>query len=196
VPLVTVCAECGCKISTPETLAGKKLRCPQCDAVVQAPDLPGETPPEVVEAIRSGLPNAGIGAIRTDRTADDEDESRPARRRREPVRDDEPPRRRRTPRDDGGADSLATLIPYRNGRALAAYYTGVFSLIPCLGLLLGPVALVLGILGRKYANANPEAKGAGHAVAGIVLGALAALGNWTVLVIVGVFWSVTAARLR
>ena len=49
------------------------------------------------------------------------------------------------PAADGG---LSVIIPYRNGCALGAYYTGVFSLIPFLGILLaygmvGPVALLL-----------------------------------------------------
>lgn len=109
-------------------------------------------------------------------------------------RDDKPPRRSRRPSDeeedededvrdnDGG---VSTLIPYRNGLALASYYTGVFSLIPCVGLVLGPTAIVLGILGLRYANRNPKAKGTAHAVIGLVLGGLTALGNWGV-VIVGV----------
>jgi hypothetical protein len=39
---------------------------------------------------------------------------------------------------------VPTLIPYRNPKGLISYYCGVFALIPCLGLLLGPVARVLG----------------------------------------------------
>ena len=64
------------------------------------------------------------------------------------------------------------MIPYKNGQALAAYYCGVFSLIPVLGLLLGPIAVILGILGNNYARANPEAKGMGHAITGIILGSI------------------------
>jgi WD40 repeat protein len=192
VPLVTVCSECGCKISTPDSLAGKKLRCPQCDAEVRAPELHDEKPPELVEAIRSDLPSPVIGA---GPQADGDDERPPARSRREPERDGLPRRKpARHERDED--DGLAGIIPYRNGKALAAYYTGVFSLIPGLGLLLGPAALVLGILGQKYANANPKAKGLGHAVAGIVLGALTSLANWATLVIVLIIWSTSDARER
>lgn len=72
------------------------------------------------------------------------------------------------------ADAPA-LIPYKNPSGLIAYYLGVFSLIPCLGLILGPAAIVLGILGIGYANREPRAKGKGHAIAGIVLGSLALL---------------------
>lgn len=106
-----------------------------------------------------------------------------------PGRDDEetprPPRRPRRPRRrdfEQPDEPIATLIPYKNPKALAAYYCGVFGLIPCVGLILGPVALILGILGVRYVNANPTAKGTGHAIAGIVLGALELLFNWGALI--------------
>jgi hypothetical protein len=72
---------------------------------------------------------------------------------------------------------VPTLIPYRNPKALISYYCGVFALIPCVGLALGPVALVLGIMGAREAAAKPQAKGMAHAVVGIVLGSLALLAN-------------------
>jgi hypothetical protein len=114
----------------------------------------------------------------------------PAPRRREnddrlrPDEDDldeQPVRRRR--REDEEADATGGLIPYKNGKALAAYYCGVFSLIPCVGLILGPIALVLGILGWKYAKEHPRARGQGHAIAGIVLGLLVLLGHLGVILL-------------
>jgi hypothetical protein len=83
-----------------------------------------------------------------------------------------------------GNDILPSVIPYKNPRALIAYYCGVFALIPCLGLLLGPAALILGILGVRYAAKNPAAKGMAHGVVGIVLGSLAALLNFAALIFV------------
>lgn len=80
-----------------------------------------------------------------------------------------------------GDSGLTTLIPYTNPRALTAYYCGVFALIPVVGLVLGPIALVLGILGLLFVNANPTAKGTGHAIAGIVLGTITLLFNSFVL---------------
>lgn len=71
------------------------------------------------------------------------------------------------------ADLVSTLIPYKNPRALAAYYCGFFALIPGIGFLLGLVAIVLGILGLRYASANPKARGAAHAITGIILGVVA-----------------------
>jgi hypothetical protein len=85
--------------------------------------------------------------------------------------DDLPPERPRRPRRAQG-EGFATIVPYRNGPALAAYYTGVFGLIPVLGFVLGPLAFILGIVGLVKARRNPNAHGTGHAIAGIVLGVI------------------------
>ena len=73
-------------------------------------------------------------------------------------------------------DTLGGLIPYRNAQALWAYYLGIFSFIPCVGIPLGITALILGLRGLKYARLHPEARGTGHAWAGIILGSLCAVG--------------------
>lgn len=87
--------------------------------------------------------------------------------------DDRPRRRARPPE----GDATGGLIPYKNAKALTAYYVGVFSLIPCLGLILGPIAIVLGILGLGYAKKHPGARGQAHAIVGIVLGVLVLAGH-------------------
>jgi hypothetical protein len=76
---------------------------------------------------------------------------------------------------------LSRVIPYKNTQALAAYYCGVFSLIPCVGIILGYVALVLGVLGLRYAKAHPEAHGKVHAWIGVILGGLCGIG-YTLLI--------------
>ncbi len=110
-------------------------------------------------------------------------EATPPRKR--PPQPGRRPRRRQEEDDDEddyessvGDEVVSTIIPYKNAKALIAYYLGVFSLIPCVGLLLGPPALILGILGLGYVKQHPTAKGTGHAIAGIVLGAITTLGNW------------------
>jgi hypothetical protein len=117
---------------------------------------------------------------RDDDDRDDRDDDRPRRSRRrerddreEDDYDDDRPRRRRR-RD---ADPTGGLIPVGNGMSLAAYYCGVFSFIPCAGLVLGPLAVIFGFMGLSRANKYPEVKGKGHSIAGIVCGGLTTLGN-------------------
>jgi len=88
---------------------------------------------------------------------------------------------------------LGVLIPTKNPKSLVAYYCGVFALIPCLGLVLGPIALIYGVLAVKFAKANPQAKGMVHAIVGVVLGALTTLANSLAVagVLVGLMAAVT-----
>jgi hypothetical protein len=97
-----------------------------------------------------------------------------------PYPDDRP----RPPYRGGGDEGFSSLIPYRNPKSLVAYYCGVFSLIPVLGFVLAPIALIFGILGVGYARQNPTAKGMGHSITGIVLGAISLLGHLFVLVLI------------
>ena len=85
------------------------------------------------------------------------------------------------PKSDGG---LNVIIPYRNVRALTAYYLGVFSAIPILGLPLGLAAFVLGILGLRFRRKNPAAGGAVHAWIGILAGGFFSLA-YLALIILG-----------
>lgn len=121
-------------------------------------------------------------------------QAEPSPERPPPVR----PRRPRRDDDEDGErfrqsdDPVSTIIPYKNVRALAAYYCGVFGLIPFVGAVLGPIALILGILGLRYVKANPAAKGTGHAIAGIVLGIID-LYNWVLVIffVVGIILAAT-----
>jgi hypothetical protein len=72
---------------------------------------------------------------------------------------------------------MGGLIPSRNPKALAGYYCGVFSLVPIFGLVLAPVAIILGILGLRYERIHPEAKGGYHALIALVFGTLSLLCN-------------------
>lgn len=76
----------------------------------------------------------------------------------------------------------AKQVPYRNAAALSAYYVGVFSFVPCLGLPLAVVAIPLGIVGLKRARAHPQVYGRHHAWTAIVLGALSLLGHAAAIV--------------
>src|SRR5262249_19946383 len=102
---------------------------------------------------------------------EEEVERRPRRRR--PVEDED---------DEEEEGALASLIPARNPRGLTAYCFGIFSLIPGIGLVLGPLALLFGVLGIRYAVNYPKAKGMGHSVAGTLLGILTTIANIVLLV--------------
>jgi hypothetical protein len=110
-------------------------------------------------------------ARRDDDDEDDDDRPR-ARRRRDEDDDyddeDDRPRRRRD--DDEEGDTTGGLIPYKNRPALIGYYCGFLGLLPVLGLVLGPAAVVLGIMGLARARANPRVHGTAHAVVAIILG--------------------------
>jgi hypothetical protein len=67
---------------------------------------------------------------------------------------------------------LIKIIPYKNPQALAAYYLGVFAVIPFLGVLLGIAALALGVGGLRRRKEEPEVGGSVHAWIGIIAGGL------------------------
>lgn len=81
------------------------------------------------------------------------------------------------------SDATGGLIPYKNAAALTAYYLAVASLIPCIGLLTGIPAFILGLKGLKAAKREPWIRGKAHAWIGIILGGGMAL-VWLVLMIV------------
>jgi hypothetical protein len=87
-----------------------------------------------------------------------------------PVKNPEPEDDEDAAADDGG---ISTLIPYRNPQALAAYYLGLFALIPIIGLLTAPFAIVCGVLGVRAARRDKNAKGTVHALIGVLFGVLA-----------------------
>jgi hypothetical protein len=80
--------------------------------------------------------------------------------------------------------SFNQVIPFKNVRALVAYYLGVFSVIPPVGALLGIPALVLGISGLRFRRRNPDAGGGVHAWIGIVLGGLFGFGYLALIAVV------------
>ena len=97
---------------------------------------------------------------------------------------DQLPTQHRT--DEG--DGTGGLIPYKNPAALIAYYLGLFSLFPMLGLFLAIPAFVLGIIGLRRRRRNPAIKGSVHAWIGVVMG-----GIFTV--IWGLMWLAMIAAL-
>jgi hypothetical protein len=91
-------------------------------------------------------------------------------------------------------EPMSGLIPYRNPPALTGYYISVASLIPGLGLLLGPAAIVLGVIGFRAYRREPQKKGQVHAWVAIILGSLTTLLYWGFVVLVIVMVARDAAR--
>lgn len=81
-----------------------------------------------------------------------------------------------TPNPPSGS-GIESVIPFRNVPALVGYYCAVFSLVPCIALILGPCGFGFGLAGLKRAREHPEARGRVHAWIGIVLGGLTFLAN-------------------
>jgi len=69
-------------------------------------------------------------------------------------------------------DSTGGVIPYKNPHALIAYYLGIISLLPVIGVPFGLASVILGIMGLSRRKKNPVIKGSVHAWIGIVCGFL------------------------
>ena len=80
-------------------------------------------------------------------------------------------------------DATGGLIPYKNPKALIAYYLGIASGLPLIGLPLGIAAFVLGILGLRARKENPVIKGSAHAWIGIGCGGIFTL-PWGALIVI------------
>lgn len=89
---------------------------------------------------------------------------------------------------DQQGDATGGVIPYKNPSGLIAYYLGIASGFPLIGLPLGIAAFILGIQGLRARKKNPAIKGSIHAGIGIGCGCFFSL-LWTavvVLIIIGI----------
>ena len=101
-----------------------------------------------------------------------------------------------TPTDGANqGDATGGIIPYKNPKALIAYYLGILSGLPLIGLPLGIAAFVLGIMGLKDRNRNPAIKGSVHAGIGIGCGLIFTL-LWGGIIILGIVVAVSGAAIR
>jgi hypothetical protein len=98
--------------------------------------------------------------------------------------------------DEEEGDATLGLIPYKNAPALLGYYVGIFSLIPCIGLVLGPMGLILGIMGLRHRSLHPKSRGTLHALVGIVLGSLTLIVHLAVITVLVLAASQSSIRGR
>jgi hypothetical protein len=82
-------------------------------------------------------------------------------------------------------DATGGVIPYKNPKALIAYYFGILSGLPVIGLPFGIAAFVLGVMGLRARQRNPIIKGSIHAGIGIGCGAFFTL-LWTAAIVITV----------
>jgi hypothetical protein len=78
--------------------------------------------------------------------------------------------RRRELLDENGV--FGSFTPWKNPAAVYSYAVALAGITPVLGLVLGPAAIVLGLVGSARLRRNPEIKGLSFIRAGIVLGTL------------------------
>ncbi|MDB2686606.1 hypothetical protein N9Y42_05295 [Mariniblastus sp.] len=106
-----------------------------------------------------------------------------------PVAQAEPAYEQNYPSRPEEGDGTGGVIPYKNPKALIAYYLGILSGLPLIGLPFGIAAFVLGIMGLKARKANPVIKGSAHAWIGIGCGGLFAFlwGVAFIAIIIGAF---------
>ncbi|HLK59985.1 MAG TPA: zinc ribbon domain-containing protein [Chthonomonadaceae bacterium] len=74
-----------------------------------------------------------------------------------------------------GVNVVDTMIPANNPNALISYYLGIFSILPGLGIVMGIIAIILGVKGLKLAKEYPTVRGKTHAWVGIISGGFFAL---------------------
>jgi len=85
------------------------------------------------------------------------------------------PRRPRRPRDE--MEVFGSFVPWKNPAAVYSYGVSMAALTPVLGLVLGPIAIILGVIGLVWYRRRPEVLGKNFALAGIIMGTLNALFN-------------------
>lgn len=83
--------------------------------------------------------------------------------------------------------SIDHVIPTRNQPALLGYYYSIFGLLPIAGLLLGPVAMVYGLIGLERGNRLPRHIGYGHALFAVVAGMIGSIISYSLAAAMGVF---------
>jgi predicted Zn finger-like uncharacterized protein len=167
-PMVIDCPSCNRKLNVPESLLGQLVKCPTCGATFTAvdkgPAIPSTPPPPEDPTYQPVDP----------------DPAAPQPSRRGPLHDedDDFPRRRRR--------------NYQPHRGAVVLTLGILSLvICCLGVILGPIAWVMGnndMTDIRAGRMDPEGEGLTNAgricgIIGTILGGLNCLGcvGWTIL---------------
>jgi hypothetical protein len=169
-PVVTECSSCGSKLTVPEHLLDREVKCPRCGTVQVAATTTKQPPPS--------QPLSGKSPRNAD---DDDDDERPVR----PVR---------SVRKDASTETNGVAL----GLGIASLALGVvtlpFAFIPCIGMYSIPVSavsLILGVSGIIVVAASKKGS-YGFPIAGSVVSfvSIAVVGLWF-LVCAGLIKGVT-----
>ena len=87
-------------------------------------------------------------------------------------------------RNEDPSDPFATLVPTRNQKALMGYYFAVASVIPMIGLGLGPIAIWHGFRGLGAIKENADLPGKAHSIVAMTLGSITTIAHWLTLMFV------------
>jgi hypothetical protein len=85
-------------------------------------------------------------------------------------------------------ETSISFLPRSNRRARCAYICAIFGLVPILGLLFGPFAVILGLVGYRVAKNEPASDGLGHAFVSMLLGGLEFLTNTAGLLLLAIHY--------
>ncbi len=102
----------------------------------------------------------------------------------------------RPPRPRRPVTELSLLAPARNGPARVASTCALLSLVPGFGLLFGPLAVLLGLLGLAFGRGKGVARSTRDVRAAVGVGLLTAVGSWALLLYVVSVLGVPAPVLR
>jgi hypothetical protein len=158
---ITVTCDCGKTLRVPDVHAGKRAKCPACDALVPIPKAEPEF--EVVEDDPKPKPKKVAAVV-----ADDDDDPKPKKKAVAVADDDDEPKpkkKKKRPRDDDDDDDR----PRRRARARNDSDTGKKMLYIIGGLLLVAGGIALAVYGY-----NHEGRGQ---VRAMIFGGLLALGG-------------------
>lgn len=79
-------------------------------------------------------------------------------------------------------DATGGIIPYKNPKALIAYYLGICALLPFFGFFIAILSISFGVSGIKHYKRYPLTKGVVHAWIGIILSCFSIAVHCTLLI--------------
>ena len=148
------CPQCGKQYKISSDLAGKKVRCSQCNQIFSVGEL------DPLQPLAGAVDDMPLPPTET---------QSPLRPRRSPAPPEVAPAQvpQGAPRADTGHSLGQLILPTKNPVSIFAYYLGVGSLI-CVPIL-GLPAMVCGLIGLIKCISRKQTTGLAHSLSGIFL---------------------------